>query len=62
MQNLPCKDVNKTKKDTVLLKNVVFPAIDSIEFGDRRGKYSDTSECFKFVRPGGCGKLESGYK
>ena len=56
MQNLPCKDVNKTKKDTVLLKNVVLPAFDSIEFGDRRGKYSDTSECFQFDRPGGCGK------
>ena len=56
MQNLPCKDVNKTKKDTVLLKNVVFPAIDSIEFGDRCGNYCDASEFFQFVRPGGCGK------
>ena len=45
-----------------MLKNVVFSAIDSVEFGDHRGKYSDTSEFFEFVRPGGCGKWESGYK
>ena len=45
-----------------MLKNVVFSAIDSVEFGDHRGKKSDTSEFFSFVRPGGWGKLESGYK
>ena len=45
-----------------MLKNVVFSAIDSVEFGDHLGKYPDTSEFFEFVRPGGCGKCESGYK
>ena len=37
-----------------MLKNVVFSAIDSVEFGDHRGKYSDMSEFFEFVRPEGC--------
>ena len=32
----------------------VFPTIDSIKLCDRRGKYSDTSELFLFVRPDGC--------
>ena len=34
-----------------MLKNVVLSAIDSIEFGDRRGKYSDARNSFNLSDP-----------